>query len=192
MIVKKYYPTFMNMKKSYPSSPNSCYEDYLQLSLFKESIDYHKLNLGNPLKSNVTLDKLKQMESDYNNQKKLYEASECINNFEKNKCQYLYKNIMSLQGSNMVNKIFEDPLYKKDIKARLDETREEYKKLNCEAIVSTSRAEYVSSAINVFNQLDTKRIESQSIYERNKRVIFGGVVLILGIALIMNFKKSEK
>jgi hypothetical protein len=42
----------------------------------------------------------------------------------------------------------------------------------------------------VFNTLDKKRIESDSIYERNKRIFFGGIVLILGIFLIMDFKKE--
>lgn len=182
----------MILYKSYPSSPNACYDDFLVLGEFKKRIDSLKFIVGNTSKTNITPDKLRQMEIDYENQKKLYESSECINNFEKNKCQYFEKRIASLQATNNADFIIDNPKQSKELENRIDAFKEEYKKLNCDAVINKLRGEYISEVTNIFNTLDKKRIQSTSIYERNKRVIFGGVVLILGIALIMNFKKSEK
>jgi hypothetical protein len=178
----------MILNKSYPSSPNACYDDFLLLGKFKERIDSLKFIVGNTSKTSITPNQLKQMEIDYQNQKKLYESSECMNNFEKNKCEYLYKRITSWQGIKNINNFFDNDKISTEVE--LDKLNEEYKKLNCDVIFSQSRTKYVSSAINVFNTLDKKRIESDSIYERNKRIFFGGIVLILGIFLIMDFKKK--
>lgn len=182
----------MILNKSYPSSPNACYDDFLLLGKFKERIDNLKLIVGNTLKTTITPNELKQMESDYQNQKKLYESSECMNSFEKNKCQYLYKNINSSKTLNSVNKVFETPQANKELQTRIDAMSLEYKNLKCDEIINKSRGEYISSVTDIFNTLDKKRIQSSSIYERNKRVFFGGVVLILGLALIMDFSKSKK
>lgn len=182
----------MILNKSYPSSPNSCYDDFIVLGEFKKRIDSLKLIVGNTSKTTITPDKLRQMEIDYENQKKLYESSECMNNFEKNKCQYLDKNITSSKTLNRVNKVFETPQANKELQNRIDAMSLEYKNLNCDAVINKSRGEYISEVTNIFNTLDKKRIQSTSIYERNKRVIFGGVVLILGLALIMDFSKSKK
>ena len=63
---------------------------------------------------------------------------------------------------------------------------------NCVAEVEASRQEVVGSIASEFSTYDKKRIEAESIYERNKRVFIGGVILIFGLGLIMTFKKSKK
>ena len=42
MIINKGYP----LKFNFENTPYGCYDDLKQLEWFKESIDYHKLNLG--------------------------------------------------------------------------------------------------------------------------------------------------
>lgn len=187
MIINKAYP----IKFTFENTPYGCNDDLKNLELFKESIDYHKLNLGNPLKSSVTPTVLKQMEIDYDIQKKKYESSECINSFDKNRCLDLSRDITQLQLGK-TNLILNNPKQAQAVQVRIDAMSLEYKNLKCDSIINTSRGEYILAVTDIFNTLDKKRIQSSSIYERNKRVFFGGVVLILGLALIIDFSKSKK
>ena len=42
-----------------------------------------------------------------------------------------------------------------------------------------------------FSSLDKSRIQAESIYERNQRIFFGGLVLIGGIVILTMFSKNK-
>jgi hypothetical protein len=78
------------------------------------------------------------------------------------------------------------------LKEALNKAKLDFINYNCVAEVEASRQEVVGSIASEFSAYDKKRIEAESIYERNKRVFIGGVILIFGLGLIMTFKKSKK
>ena len=77
-------------------------------------------------------------------------------------------------------------------KKLLQDMKNEYNNNNCISEVESSRQEVVGAIVSEYSSYDKQRIEAESIYERNKRVFFGAVVLIFGLALIMTLKKSKK
>jgi hypothetical protein len=82
--------------------------------------------------------------------------------------------------------------YAENLKIALEDAKKDFINYNCAKEVEESRQEVVGSIASEYSAYDKERIEAESIYERNKRVFFGGVVLIFGLALIMTFKKSKK
>ena len=110
----------------------------------------------------------------------------------KTKCYDLRKRITSLQATNNADFILDNPKQSKEVQSRIDAMKEEYKNIKCDAIINTERGQYVLAVTDIFSTLDKKRIQSDSIYERNKRVFFAGVVLVFGLAIIMTFKKEKK
>lgn len=123
--------------------------------------------------------------------------------FNRKKCLALNKSI-DLYTTEIANnykqwansKIFgEFNLYQsfaEKLKEPLNEAKADFINYNCKSEVEASRQEVVSNVVSEYSAYDKERIEAESIYERNKRVFFGGVVLIFGLALIMTFKKSKK
>jgi len=79
-----------------------------------------------------------------------------------------------------------------NLKEALSKAKADFINYNCVAEVEASRQEVVGAIASEYGSYDKQRIEAESIYERNKRVFIGGVVLIFGLALIMTFKKSKK
>jgi hypothetical protein len=77
------------------------------------------------------------------------------------------------------------------LKEALSKAKEDFKKYNCISEVEASRQEVVGNIFSEYSSYDKKRIEAESIYERNKRIFFGGVVLIFGLTLIMTLTKSK-
>jgi hypothetical protein len=77
------------------------------------------------------------------------------------------------------------------LKEALNKAKLDFINYNCVAEVEASRQEVVGSIASEFSTYDKERIEADSIYERNKRVFIGGVILIFGLGLIMTFKKSK-
>lgn len=78
------------------------------------------------------------------------------------------------------------------LKEALNRAKLDFITYNCVKEVEASRQEVVGNIASEFSTYDKERIEAESIYERNKRVFIGGVILIFGLGLIMTFKKSKK
>lgn len=79
-----------------------------------------------------------------------------------------------------------------NLKQALNEAKNDFKNYNCVSEVEASRQEVVGGIVSEYSNYDKLRIEAESIYERNKRIFFGAVVLIFGLGLIMTIKKSKK
>jgi len=90
-------------------------------------------------------------------------------------------------GSFNINTFTADKL-----KEALSKAKEDFKNYNCISEVEASRQEVVGDIASEYSTYDKQRIEAESIYERNKRIFFGGVVLIFGLTLIMTLTKSKK
>jgi neutral trehalase len=75
-------------------------------------------------------------------------------------------------------------------KKLLQDMKSEYDKNGCLLEVEAKKQETVMGVIDEYTAFDKARIEAQSIYERNKKVFYGSMVLILGFTLILTFKKK--
>jgi len=109
----------------------------------------------------------------------------------------LYINQIASDSKQSLNSTTDNPfninsLTASKLKEALNKAKLDFINYNCVAEVEASRQEIVGSIASEFSTYDKKRIEAESIYERNKRVFIGGVILIFGLGLIMTFKKSKK
>jgi hypothetical protein len=73
----------------------------------------------------------------------------------------------------------------------LNDAKKDFITYGCQAEVEASRQEVVAGIGAEYSAYDKIRIQAESIYERNKRVFFGAVVLIGALALIMTITSSK-
>lgn len=78
-----------------------------------------------------------------------------------------------------------------DYKESIARYRKQFDDNNCTQLIEKNRQTELGVVIDKFSSLDKARIESTSIYERNQRIFFGGLVLISGIVIITMFGKSK-
>lgn len=80
---------------------------------------------------------------------------------------------------------------KRDMKEPIAQYRKQFEDNNCTQILEQYRQAELGGVIEKFSELDKVRIESESIYERNQRIFFGGLVLVAGIVIITMFGKNK-
>ena len=62
---------------------------------------------------------------------------------------------------------------------------------NCIKLIEQYRQEELGDVLAKFSGLDKARIEADSIYQRNQRVFFGGLVLVAGVVIFTMFSKKK-
>jgi hypothetical protein len=82
-------------------------------------------------------------------------------------------------------------MYADKLTIALNDAKKDFITYGCQAEVEASRQEVVAGIGTEYSAYDKARIQAESIYERNKRVFFGAVVLIGALALIMTFTNSK-
>jgi len=92
--------------------------------------------------------------------------------------------VLSLNDGRLRDKLVYD-------KASLESKRKAFKDLNCELVLAEQKAEKVLGIADTFSEYDKLRIESESIYQRNKKVFFSSVVLIGALLLIWGFSQKK-
>jgi hypothetical protein len=70
-------------------------------------------------------------------------------------------------------------------------TKKKFADKGCLQKIEKYRQAELGKVANKFSSLDKERIEAESIYERNQRIFFGGLVLIGGIVIITMFSKKK-
>jgi len=78
-----------------------------------------------------------------------------------------------------------------DYKEPIARYRKQFDDNNCAQLIEKNRQSELGVVIDKFSGLDKARIEATSIYERNQRIFFGGLVLIGGIVIITMFGKNK-
>lgn len=73
----------------------------------------------------------------------------------------------------------------------IEKYRKEFNDNNCTQVLEQYRQAELGKVIGKFTGLDKARIESESVYERNQRIFFGGLVLIGGLIIITMFNKKK-
>lgn len=69
--------------------------------------------------------------------------------------------------------------------------RKQFNDNNCTQLIEQYRQAELGTVIDKFTGLDKVRIEAESIYERNQRIFFGGLVLVAGIVILTMFSEKK-
>lgn len=80
---------------------------------------------------------------------------------------------------------------RRDMKEPIARYRKQFDDNNCTQVLEQYRQAELGGVIEKFSNLDKTRIESESVYERNQRVFFGGLALVAGIVIITMFGKNK-
>jgi hypothetical protein len=80
---------------------------------------------------------------------------------------------------------------RRDMKEPIALYRKEFNDNNCTQILEQYRQAELGGVIEKFSNLDKVRITSESVYERNQRVFFGGLALVAGVLIITMFSKKK-
>jgi hypothetical protein len=96
--------------------------------------------------------------------------------------------LTSLYGNQGLSYFDSDKTLKKNT---LDEAKKRFNEKGCVQIIEQYRQAELGKVIGQFSELDKSRIEAESVYERNQRVFFGGLVLVAGIVMITMIGKNK-
>jgi len=99
-----------------------------------------------------------------------YKVAECGSDVPLENCSYYEYKIKQLPNEKKWKELFENS--------------------NCKKILSDSLDKNISNAYNIYTDIDKKRIDAEYKYNRNKKILIGGMALliVLGIIIIKNKK----
>lgn len=63
--------------------------------------------------------------------------------------------------------------------------------LNCAKVIADERGKVISSIAEKYSEVDKVRIQTESIKNRNKQVVFGGAILLIGLGLIITVTSKK-
>ena len=111
-------------------------------------------------------------------------------------CQTIKARISNLQNLIASNTIL--VLRDKRIQSQIDvwkkqlvSLKSEYETNGCDAKINDLRIQEVKNIGGAYKELDQKRIEEEATYQRNKRILFGALVLLFALVIVIPNKKSE-
>jgi hypothetical protein len=147
---------------------------------------YEALVRGVKTNDTPTQLKLAKAEAEYSQKCGMYDEKElkCIN------INAQLQALIQLQGASALSP-FESSTKQYDSTNAIARYRKEFNDNNCTQIIEKYRQSELGDVVSKFSALDKARIEAESIYERNQRIFFGGLVLIGGVVIITMFSKKK-
>ena len=92
--------------------------------------------------------------------------------------------------ANQSSMYYED-LKNKNLPIDIEIQKKKFADKGCLQKIEKYRQSELGKVIDKFSVLDKARIQAESIYERNQRIFFGGLVLIGGIVILTMFSKNK-
>ena len=172
-------------------TPYSCASDTNILATKKLTLEYHTKNIGNSVKSTITTAKLKELQLDYEVNKKKYDASPCGKDPERDKCIDLQQRIESMRSNIVYFNTVRDTQGANNTKANLDKLIKEFEDTKCAGKISEFRAEVIGGITGSFSEMDKQRIEAESKYQAKQKIFFGAIILLGAVLIITMFGKKE-
>jgi len=113
---------------------------------------------------------------------------DCGKNTPLENCIALKQDITTLQDANVnINtSLSADNLY-----ALRQQYKDKYAKSNCDKVFSDYALTQVSEIASKYQNIDNERIEAESKRTRNKRIFFGGLVLVASFVIINMLSKKK-
>jgi hypothetical protein len=127
-----------------------------------------------------------RIKSDYKDKCGMYDEKElkCIN------LNAQLQSLIQLQGASALSP-FESSSNQYNSNSAIARYRKEFNDNNCTQIIEQYRQSELGNVVGKFSALDKARIEADSIYQRNQRVFFGGLVLVAGVVIFTMFSKKK-
>lgn len=91
--------------------------------------------------------------------------------------------LLAIKSSGLQSKIEAD-------KKKLSNLKLDFDTYGCVVLLEKDRQKELKEKINKYSELDEQRINTESIYERNKRIFFAGMVLIASLVIMISIKKK--
>jgi hypothetical protein len=166
-------------------TPYSCESDAGVVTIKKKALD-SALNLPN-----YSHTKLKQLQDDYDNAKKKYDASTCGKDVVRDKCIALQERMGVMRSTIAYFYSVNDNEYAIKRTADLEALKKQFDESKCEAKIGDFRAEVINTIIDVYSEMDKKRIEEQSKYQAKQKIFFGFLVFCGAILIVTMFGKKK-
>ena len=84
-------------------------------------------------------------------------------------------------GSSYINTLQQD----------LNSFKQSFSKNDCDKVLIESKLKNVDALVDKYSDIDKIRIETESIKQRNYRLILGAVVLISGLLIVVTISKKK-
>ena len=78
-----------------------------------------------------------------------------------------------------------------DLSSVIKNQKKTFANKGCVQILEKYRQTELGKVVDKFSGLDKARIEFDSIYQRNQRVFFGGLILVAGVVIFTMFSKKK-
>jgi hypothetical protein len=78
-----------------------------------------------------------------------------------------------------------------NITADLKYLNSEFTKKNCTTEIGKAQKQQLDKIATDYQEIDKIRIETESVRQRNKKVLIGGSILIVGLGLLLSLKKKK-
>lgn len=166
-------------------TPYSCQSDAGVVAIKKMTLDFALKSLNN------SPAKLKQLQDDYDNAKKKYDASPCGKDPERDACIALQSEISSMRSTISYFYSIRDNETAQQRTAQLDGLLKKFDDSKCGAKIGEFRADVVSSITDVYSAMDKQRIEEQSKYQAKQKIFFGVLVFCGAILMVTMFGKKQ-
>jgi hypothetical protein len=82
------------------------------------------------------------------------------------------------------------PYYINNAQIDLNTLKQSFSKNNCDKVLIASKLENVDKLVSKYSDIDKIRIESESIKQRNYRLILGVFVLVSGLLIVATISKD--
>lgn len=126
----------------------------------------------------------KKFQDDYNKECSMYDEKEL-------NCVRINSQLQSLIQYSGANSLSPFTSEKKDYTESIADIRKQFDNNNCTQLLEKHRQSELGIVFEKFTSLDKTRIEAESIYERNQRIFFGGLILVSGIVILTMFSKEK-
>jgi hypothetical protein len=108
------------------------------------------------------------------------------------KCIQIDNQLQSqIKNSASQSSMYFEDLKDKNLPILIAKSKKDFADKGCVQKLEKYRQAELGKVIDKFSSLDTSRIQAESIYERNQRIFFGGLVLLGGIVIITMFSKNK-
>jgi hypothetical protein len=167
--------------------------DLSNCETLKSKMEWSKFLIDNP--KYATAKEILDEKANFASLQSQYNSSGCGVNLVKDKCASLDNQIIfltNLIGTQGILAVTDNRIYSQieTWKKQLAQLKADYELNGCVVKVEEMKQVTVKEIAKDVEVINRARIETVSTYERNKRIFFGALVLLLALALISTNKKE--
>jgi hypothetical protein len=142
--------------------------------------------LRDKLKDPILLKKMADADAEYSRECGKYDDKQlkCID------INARLQSVIQLNGASALS-YYNNKSEQYDSTNAISRIRKEFNDNDCTKVIEQYRQQELGDVASKFSALDKARIEEESKYVRNKRIFFGGLILLGGFVIITMFGKKK-